>query len=98
MTRPALIERNGKSVYGQILAETESGLAFDPSQPIQALGIIEIRPVNNGHGLTVKRHFAETSTGATLGPHATPQKALEALLAWWNIHPAEIDQTSAPLF
>lgn len=95
--RPVIVLREAERVNVKGLVATERGLAVDADAMFVHVGDVTIEKVEKD-GLTVKRWFAWTITGASLGPHPNRVKAIQALLTYNGMRAADTRETMEPLF
>lgn len=70
---------------------------MDPDALFRFIGDVGVEKIVKD-GLNVKRWFAWTLTGATLGPFPNRVKAIAALLTYNHMRQAHVRETMTPLF
>lgn len=94
---PVLVLREAERVNIKPLVMTDNGLAVDADAVFRYIGDVTVEKVEV-NGLEVKRWFAWTLTGTSLGPQSNRVKAIQALLTYYGMRQTDVRETMTPLF
>lgn len=95
--RPAIVTVDKDRVQVLDLVDVDGILAVPADRGYRYIGDVYQDRVEKD-GLSVKRWFASTLVGSTIGPVASKRVAVDELLHWNHIRSADVSETSSPLF